>query len=64
MLTDEHVVPYDRTMLTKAITNASDIDKIKLRDESFLKEYDIELKKNSRVSFIDYDTNKVFTSDG
>jgi len=63
-MTDENTLPYDRTMLTKAIQYSSDIHKIELRNEDFLKQFDIEIMKNQKVSFIDYDTNKIFTNDG
>ena len=61
MITEEDVLPYDRTMLSKGIDLS--LSKLLLRQESFFENYDITVKKNTRVSHIDYDSNLIFTSD-
>jgi len=48
MISREDMVPYDRTLLTKAVT-VGDPSKWALRPESFLKDADIDFKLKSRV---------------
>lgn len=57
IITEENAVPYDRTHLSKWMV--PNIDKIVLRNDSFLREYDIEVMKNSKVSSIDTKEKKI-----
>lgn len=47
IFSEEPYVTYDRTLLSKNIV--SDLNEIKLRDENFLKTYDIDYNCNSKV---------------
>jgi hypothetical protein len=57
IVTEENFDPYDRTHLSKWMV--PNIDKIILRNESFLREYDIEVLRNMRVSSIDTKEKKI-----
>ena len=62
MISEEDALPYDRTMLSKWITGSS-LAKLMIRDSSFYEQFDINLRKGSRVSHIDFDSNTIYTND-
>jgi len=49
LVAGEKTLPYDRTLLTKALP-VGDAKKFALRDEEFLKSYDIDFVKDSMYS--------------
>ena len=57
ILTEENYTPYDKTGLTKWMVPS--IDKVSLRNDNFLTEYDLEVRKNMRVTGIDTVENTV-----
>ena len=57
ILTEENYDPYDRTHLTKWMPPT--VDKVLLRNESFLKQYDIEVRKGTKVEGIDTNERKI-----
>lgn len=48
IISNEDLIPYDRTLLSKALPKG-DASKFPLRPADFLSEYDIDLKLNSIV---------------
>lgn len=57
LVAGEKTLPYDRTLLTKALA-VGDASKFSLRDEKFLKDFDIDLMKDSLYS-IHSDTKQI-----
>lgn len=62
MLSAEHNLPYDRTILTKNIFKA-EVDKLKIRDAEFFKKHDIEVVTDAQVISLD-DTNRRIITKG
>jgi len=62
MISEEDALPYDRTMLSKWIVGSS-LAKLVIREDPFFKQYDINVKKKTKVSHIDYDSNLIYTND-
>ena len=61
IFTEENYTPYDRTQLTKWMVPS--VDKLALRNDQFLKEYDIEVRKNIRVTEVNPSENFVKLKD-
>lgn len=62
VLTSENYAPYDRTKLSKALDTP--VDKIVLRKDEFLAQYDIELWKNVTVAAIDFENKSLRVQGG
>jgi nitrite reductase/ring-hydroxylating ferredoxin subunit len=62
ILSQDPYLPYDRTVLSKFAP--SSVDKVVLRDSSFLKEYGIDIVNGVEVTGIDNSGKKVVLSDG
>lgn len=60
MITRESYLPYDRPKLSKAIN--SNIDNIKLRDETFLRAHQLNFIIDQEVDHIDFDSRQVHIS--
>jgi NAD(P)H-nitrite reductase large subunit len=63
VISDDNLMPYDRTLLTKVIATG-DASKFKLREESFLAAHDINYKLNTRAQSVDTTAKTVKLSDG
>jgi nitrite reductase/ring-hydroxylating ferredoxin subunit len=63
VLSDDDALPYDRTLLTKALPVA-DSSKFGLRPESFLKGNDIDYRLKTKVNHVDNHNKSVVLSDG
>ena len=63
IVSDEEMVPYDRTLLSKAVA-VGDAKKWALRDPGFLEEADIDCKLKSAVFSINTDEKKVILRNG
>ena len=63
IVSDEAMVPYDRTLLSKALANG-DASKWALREPSFLAEADIDVKTGRGVFNINMDEKKVILRNG
>lgn len=63
IFTDEDILPYDRSQLSK-ISSINDYKSILLRDESFLKEYEIEFVRNTKVMLVDNTEKAIILSNG
>jgi len=63
MLTSEKYAPYDRTLLSKAVS-VGDASKWALRPESFLNEADIEVRTETSVFKLHADEKEVELADG
>jgi NAD(P)H-nitrite reductase large subunit len=59
----EEVIPYDRTLITKALT-VGDSSKWALRPEEYLKAADIEYKLKASAFSIDTKNNQVVLTNG
>lgn len=62
MFSDESVLPYDRTKLSKAVN--APVQNILLRPQSFFDEHQIEIKLNHKVEHLDTSTKTVYLQDG
>jgi len=63
VVSDEDMVPYDRTLLTKVLPTG-DPTKFKLREEAFFQQHSIDYKLGTRVSRVDPNTKEVRLEDG
>jgi len=63
MISGEEMIPYDRTLLSKALT-VGDAAKWSLRPESFLNDADIEYKLKSRVERVNTQDKHVVLASG
>ncbi len=63
VISDDNLMPYDRTLLTKVIATG-DASKFKLREDSFLAAHDINYKLNTRAQSVDTAAKTVKLSDG
>jgi apoptosis-inducing factor 3 len=63
MISNENLVPYDRTLLTKVLPTG-DASKFKLRDEAFLKSADIDIRLGLKATGVDTKAKSVTLSDG
>lgn len=61
MIGEEDALPYDRTNLSKWIFGSS-LNNFLLRKEEFFSNWDINLKKKTKVCNIDFENNTVFTN--
>lgn len=63
VLSDEAVIPYDRSLLTKALP-VGDASKFALRSQEFIEGNDIEYKLSSRVKSVDSKNKKITLQSG
>ena len=63
VISDDNLMPYDRTLLTKVIATGN-ASKFKLREDSFLAAHDINYKLNTRAQSVDTAAKTVKLSDG
>jgi nitrite reductase/ring-hydroxylating ferredoxin subunit len=63
VISDDKLMPYDRTLLTKVIATG-DASKFKLREDAFLAAHDINYKLNTRAESVDTSSKTVKLSDG
>jgi NAD(P)H-nitrite reductase large subunit len=63
VISDDNLMPYDRTLLTKVIATGN-ASKFKLREDSFLAAHDINYKLNTRAQSVDTTAKTVKLSDG
>ena len=63
LISSEDVVAYDRTLLSKNVTGA-EVQKMKLRDDGFLKNADIDYKLGVHVTNVDTKDKFVKLQDG
>ncbi|XP_055331403.1 apoptosis-inducing factor 3-like isoform X3 [Paramacrobiotus metropolitanus] len=61
MLTEEPSIPYDRPKLSKTLD--ASIEKIQLRKDDFLARYDIDVRRNAKVTSIDTANKFVSSTD-
>ena len=62
IISDEKIVPYDRTLLSKVLATG-DASNFKLRKEDFLQNADIDVKLGQRVIFVDVKDKSVMLDD-
>lgn len=63
IISADDLVPYDRTVLTKGLPNA-DATKLKLRDEEYLQNADIDIRLRVRAEAVDTLKKSITLSDG
>mmetsp|Transcript_14883 Transcript_14883/g.25354 ORF Transcript_14883/g.25354 Transcript_14883/m.25354 type:complete len:128 (+) Transcript_14883:740-1123(+) len=63
MISNEDVLPYDRTLLSKGLPDVSP-QKLLLRSKEFFEEYGIDCKLNSEVVAVDKEAKKVTLKSG
>lgn len=63
VISADDMVAYDRTLLTKVLPTG-DASKFKLRNEDFLKEFDIDYKLGTKVEGVDTSAKSIKLSDG
>jgi NADPH-dependent 2,4-dienoyl-CoA reductase/sulfur reductase-like enzyme len=63
IISADELVPYDRTLLSKGLPNV-DASKLKLRDEDYLRNADIDIRLGVRAESVDTHAKSIKLSDG